>query len=60
MVKKKFGIELLIFATLVFMAFTPVVNAQKDDYSVTSEKVFEHANAHMIRFIANDAPDFEN
>ena len=44
---------------LVGMALIPAVSAQKEDnYSVTAEKAFEHANAQMISFIATDT-DFE-
>ena len=44
---------------LIGMALIPAVSAQKEDnYSVTAEKAFEHANAQMISFIATDT-DFE-
>ncbi len=62
MIKKKFGIGMLILATLlVSIALIPAVSAQEEkDYSVTAEEAFKHANAHMISFIAADAPGFEN
>jgi hypothetical protein len=54
------GIFLLVML-LASMALIPAVSAQKENnYSVTSEEAFEHANAHMINFIASDAPNFEN
>ncbi len=46
---------------LVGMVLVPAVNAQEENgYSVTAEEAFKHANAHMINFIATDAPYFEN
>jgi hypothetical protein len=62
MIKNKIGIGTLILAILlVGMALIPAVSAQKEDnYSVTAEEAFKHANAHMISFIAADAPGFEN
>lgn len=44
----------------MLVAFVPAVSAQGNDYSVTAEKALEHANAHMINFIAAEAPNFEN
>ncbi len=60
--RNKIGISILVLATLlVGMALIPAVSAQKEDnYSVTAEKAFEHANAQMINFIAADVPGFEN
>ena len=59
--KKKFGMGFLLFAmALVSIALVPAVSAQENDYSITAEKAFEHANAHMINFITADAPNFEN
>ena len=62
MIKNKIGIGTFILAMLlVGMLLIPAVNAQQaDNYGVTAEKAFEHANAHMINFIAADAPNFEN
>jgi hypothetical protein len=62
MIKNKIGISILVLATLLIgMALIPAVSAQKEDnYSVTAEEAFKHANAHMISFIAADAPGFEN
>lgn len=46
---------------LVGIALIPTVSAQEEkDYSLTAEKAFEHANAHMISFIVADEPNFEN
>lgn len=46
---------------LVFLAFVPAVSAQKaNDYSVTAEEAYRHANANMINFIVGNAPGFEN
>jgi hypothetical protein len=58
----KIGIGILVLATLlVGMALMPAASAQKEDnYSVTAEEAFKHANANMISFIAADAPGFEN
>lgn len=43
------------------VALIPAVSAQEEkDYFITAEKALEHANAHMISFIASDAPNFEN
>jgi hypothetical protein len=36
------------------------VSAQKNDYNVTAEKAFEHANAQMIQFAATNTEGFEN
>ncbi|MGB9132509.1 MAG: C39 family peptidase [Methanosarcina sp.] len=60
--KNKIGVGTLILAILlVGMALVPPVSAQKEnDYSVTTEDAFKHANANMIDFIAADAPNFEN
>ncbi|WP_235282275.1 C39 family peptidase [Methanosarcina mazei] len=56
------GIGSLILAImLIGMALIPAVSAQKEDnYSVTAEEAFKHANAHMISFITTDSPGFEN
>lgn len=55
-------IEILLLAMLfVGFSLVPAVSAQKEDsYSVSVDKAYEHANAHMISFIASDAPGFEN
>jgi hypothetical protein len=45
---------------LELVVFAPAVSAQENDYSVTTEKAFEHANANMINFIIGNAPGFEN
>ena len=46
---------------LVGMVLMPAASAQKEDnYSLTAEEAFKHANAHMAKFIATDAPYFEN
>lgn len=60
--KNKIGVGTLILAILlVGMALVPPVSAQKEnDYSVTTEDAFKHANVNMIDFIAADAPNFEN
>jgi len=58
--RNKIGI-LVLAMMLVGMVLIPVVSAQEEkDYSITAEKALEHANAHMISFIAGDAPNFEN
>ncbi len=60
--RNKIGISILVLATLlVGMALIPAVSAQKEDnYSVTAEEAFKHANANMISFIAANTPGFEN
>ena len=45
---------------LMLVAFVPAVSAQGNDYSITTEKTLEHANANMINFITGNAPGFEN
>ncbi|MDY0385532.1 MAG: hypothetical protein RBT65_00090 [Methanolobus sp.] len=62
MIKNKIEIGTLILAILlVSMALIPAASAQEEkDYSITVEEAFKHANAHMISFIAADAPGFEN
>jgi hypothetical protein len=46
---------------LVGMVLIPAAGAQKEDnYSVTTEKAFEHANAQMLHFIATNTDGFEN
>ncbi|HWQ48002.1 MAG TPA: C39 family peptidase [Methanosarcina sp.] len=62
MIKNRIEIRTLILATLlVGMVLIPAVNAQEENkYSVTAEEAFKHANAHMITYIATDAPYFEN
>jgi hypothetical protein len=54
MVKNKIGIGVLVLATLlVGMVLMPAASAQKEDnYSVTVEEAFKHANANVISFIA--------
>lgn len=58
----KSGTGILVLAMLlVGMVLMPAASAQKEDnYSLTAEEAFEHANAQMISFIAADAPGFEN
>lgn len=59
MIFNKSGTGILILAMLVGMALVPAVNGQiENNYSVSVDKAFEHANARMISFIASD-PDFE-
>lgn len=60
--KKQFRMGTLILAILlVVVELVPAVSAEEeDDYSVTAEKAFEHANAHIIDFMSSDAPGFEN
>lgn len=41
------------------MALVPVSAQEENDYSVTAEEAFKHANAHMINYIATGAPYFE-
>ena len=62
MVKNKIGIGILVLAILlVGMILIPAASAQKEDnYSVTAEEAFKHANANMISFIAANTPGFEN
>lgn len=62
MVKNKIGIGTLVLAVLlVGMILMPAASAQKEEnYSVTAEEAFKHANVHMAKFIATDAPYFEN
>lgn len=58
----KSGTGILVLAMLlVGMVLMPAASAQKEDnYSLTAEEAFKHANAHMTKFIATDAPYFEN
>jgi len=42
------------------MALVPVSAQEENNYSVTAEEAFKHANAHKINFIATDSPYFEN
>lgn len=62
MIKDKIRVGTLVLAILmVSMVLIPAVSAQKEDnYSVTAEEAFKHANANMISFIAAKAPNFEN
>jgi len=62
MIYNKSGTGILILAMLlVGIALIPAASAQEEkDYSVNVEKAFEHANAHMIHFIATNTPGFEN
>ena len=52
----------MVFTVMLLMlvAFVPTVSAQGNDYSVTAEKAFEHANAQMIQFITTNTEGFEN
>jgi hypothetical protein len=43
---------------LMLVAFVPAVSAQGNDYSITTEKALEHANAYILAFIATAADDF--
>jgi hypothetical protein len=45
---------------LVCTVLVPAISAQGNDYSVTTEKAFEHANAQMIQFMATNTEGFEN
>jgi hypothetical protein len=59
--KTKFVLSVLLAAMMLMsMALVPVSAQEENDYSVTAEEAFKHANAHMINFIASDAPNFEN
>ncbi len=61
MIKNKIGIGIILLTMLVGITLIPSVSAQKEDnYSVTAEEAFKHANANMISFIAAKAPNFEN
>ncbi|AKB55092.1 hypothetical protein MSBRM_2094 [Methanosarcina barkeri MS] len=52
---------LILAILLVVVGLLPAVSAEEEDnYSVTAEKAFEHANAHIIDFMSSDVPDFEN
>jgi len=57
----KSGTGILILALLlVGIALIPAVSAQEEDnYSVTAEEAFKHANVQIISFIAGNAPGFE-
>jgi hypothetical protein len=58
---KKLGVgSLLVAMVLVSILLIPAVSAQKNDYNVTAEKAFEHANAQMIQFVATNTEGFEN
>lgn len=56
MVKNKIGIGVLVLATLlVGMVLMPAASAQKEDnYSVTAEEAFKHANTRMMAFVATE------
>ncbi|WP_245860062.1 hypothetical protein [Methanosarcina spelaei] len=58
----KSGTGILVLAILlVGIVLIPAAGAQKEDnYSVTAEKAFEHANAQMLHFIATNTDGFEN
>src|SRR5574344_606626 len=60
MIRNKIGTRVLLLAVfLAAVALVPAVNAQNEnDYSVTEEVAFEHANAQIINFISNDT-EFE-
>lgn len=60
MIRNKIGTRVMLLAVLlVAVAFVPAVSAQNEtDYSVTKEVAFEHANAQIINFIADDT-EFE-
>lgn len=59
--RNKITIGIILLTMLVSMVFIPAVSAQKEDnYSVTAEEALDHANAHMIYFIATSTPGFEN
>jgi len=55
MKRNKSGIGILLLAVLVGMALIPAVSAQEgDDYSVTAEEAFRHANTRMMTLIATE------
>ncbi|MDQ1252308.1 MAG: hypothetical protein QG646_1429 [Euryarchaeota archaeon] len=60
MIRNKIGTKGLLLAMLLLaVALVPAVNAQNENnYSVTEEVAFEHANAQIINFIA-DGGEFE-
>ena len=59
--RKKFEIGTLLLAMLlVCIVFVSAASAQGNDYSVTSKKALEHANAQMIQFMTTNTKDFEN
>ncbi|WP_243684886.1 hypothetical protein [Methanosarcina barkeri] len=61
MKRNRIGISILVLVMLIGMALIPAAGAQKEDnYSVTAEEAFKHANANMISFIAANTPGFEN
>jgi len=61
--RNKIGVSILVLATLlVGMVLIPAVSAQEDnDYSVTAEEAFKHANTRMMALIAteNDSEKWE-
>jgi hypothetical protein len=59
--RNKITIGILLLAMLVSMVLIPAASAQnRDNYSISVDKAFEHANAHMLYFIATNTPGFEN
>jgi hypothetical protein len=60
MIRNKIGTRVMLLAVfLVAVALVPAVNAQNENnYSVTEEVAFEHANAQIINFISSDT-EFE-
>ncbi|MDW5548855.1 hypothetical protein [Methanosarcina sp.] len=62
MIKDKIRVGTLVLAILlVGMALIPAVSAQKEDnYSVTAEKAFDHANAQMIQLITTNTEGVGN
>ncbi|AAM06628.1 TPA: GTPase - sulfate adenylate transferase subunit 1 [Methanosarcina acetivorans] len=56
MIRNKMGIGILFLVILVGMALIPAVSAQKEDnYSVTAEEAFKHANMRMMTLIATES-----
>jgi hypothetical protein len=62
MKNQKFGKGILFVIVFFVSTFFPtVVNAhEENNYSITAEEAYKHANAQMVDFIASGAPGFEN
>lgn len=55
MIKNKLTIGVILLTMLVGMAFIPAVSAQtEDNYSVTADEAFEHANTRIIALIVTE------
>jgi hypothetical protein len=59
MKRNKSGISILFLAMLIGMVFIPAVSAQEEEnYNITAEEAFKHANTRIVRFITIDTQKF--